>query len=133
MESTLSLSTRTSSLALFTLSKALSHHFSKRLQSAPQCFPLRAASSSLTGRRRTLYGLLHPRVRPHLHCFSTSTPSFGSAPGAGGGDFGGNGSGGGGGGGGDPDAGGSKSQLSGGGVEGVSAWSPDVIILDVGV
>ncbi|KAL5787657.1 hypothetical protein ACOSP7_004606 [Xanthoceras sorbifolium] len=108
MESTLSISTRTSTLTILTLSKALNLQFSKR----------------------SLCTLLPPHIRRRVQCLSSSAASFGTGGGSTGGNFGGNGGGGGGGGG--PDGGDSKSKLGGGGVEGVSAWSPDVIVLDVG-
>ncbi|KAH7575623.1 hypothetical protein JRO89_XS02G0166700 [Xanthoceras sorbifolium] len=135
MESTLSISTRTSTLTILTLSKALNLQFSKRFQSTNQCLHLRPrrltyisiSSSSLS---RSLCTLLPPHIRRRVQCLSSSAASFGTGGGSTGGNFGGNGGGGGGGGG--PDGGDSKSKLGGGGVEGVSAWSPDVIVLDVG-
>ncbi|KAK0590374.1 hypothetical protein LWI29_026235 [Acer saccharum] len=139
MESTLSISTRTSTLTILTLSKALNLHFSKRFQSTThQCLHFRArrltsissSSSSSSSLSRSLCALLPRHTRRRVQCLSNSAASFGTGGGSTGGDFGGNDGGGGGRGG--PDGGDSKSKLAGGGVEGVSAWSPDVIILDVG-
>ncbi|TXG53938.1 hypothetical protein EZV62_019194 [Acer yangbiense] len=141
MESTLSISTRTSTLTILTLSKALNLHFSKRFQSTThQCLHFRtrrltsisssSSSSSSSSLSRSLCALLPRHTRRRVQCLSNSAASFGTGGGSTGGDFGGNDGGGGGRGG--PDGGDSKSKLAGGGVEGVSAWSPDVIILDVG-
>ncbi|KAK9185012.1 hypothetical protein WN943_025365 [Citrus x changshan-huyou] len=131
MESALSLSTTTTTLTLFTISKA--RHFLKRVPTAYRIRPLTSISTqtlplaSLS--RRKFSAVLPPHIRCRLECMSSCAASFGAAGGSAGGDVGG---GGGGGGNGGSDGGDSKSKLGGRGGEELSALSSDVIILDVG-
>ncbi|XP_021614871.1 copper-transporting ATPase PAA1, chloroplastic isoform X2 [Manihot esculenta] len=136
MESAFSLST--SSLALFTISRALNRHFNTNSSSLlrTRCltsfytrnsFPSSSSSSSSSSSFRTSCA---PLPRP-LYCVSNTSSSFTTSGGGNdsGGPFGGSG----GGGGGDrSDGSDAKSNLTAGGTEDVSALSPDVIILDVG-
>ncbi|KAL9414491.1 hypothetical protein AB3S75_042877 [Citrus x aurantiifolia] len=133
MESALSLSTTTTTLTLFTISKA--RHFLKRIPMAYRIRPLTSISTqtlpfaSLS--RRKFFAVLPPHIQCRFECMSSSAASFGAAGGSAGGDVGGGG-GGGGGGNGRSDGGDSKSKLGGRGGEELSALSSDVIILDVG-
>lgn len=119
-------------IALFTVSKALSRH---RLCAGPltQLLTRRLRCTSgfafySTPRSLRAAAAVHP-VQRRLQCVSSSAASFAS----GGGGFGGE-SGGGGGGGGEngSEGGNAKGNLVAGGPEEVSALSPDVIMLDVG-
>ncbi|KAK9174904.1 hypothetical protein WN944_026908 [Citrus x changshan-huyou] len=133
MESALSLSTTTTTLTLFTISKA--RHFLKRIPMAYRIRPLTSISTqtlpfaSLS--RRKFSAVLPPHIQCRFECMSSCAASFGAAGGSAGGDVGGGGGGGGGGNGGS-DGGDSKSKLGGRGGEELSALSSDVIILDVG-
>ncbi|XP_012084586.1 copper-transporting ATPase PAA1, chloroplastic isoform X2 [Jatropha curcas] len=141
MESTLSLST--SSLTLFTISRALNRHFTNKTTSLllpthpvnrrlSSVYSPRNVSSSSSSNLRRFYSLL-PLLRRRSECVSNSASSFATSGGGsgGGGLFGGDGNGGGGGGEG-YDGGDGKSKLAAGAAEDVSALSSDVIILDVG-
>ena len=145
MESTLSVTTTT--IALFTVSKALNRKLSRT--PLTQCLSTQLLTRSLrcistnyqhyhhnpfasASSLRSLYAALPP-IRRHLECVASSAASYASS--GGGGGFGGESSGGGGGGGGESgsDGGDAKGNLVVGGAQEVSALSSDVIVLDVGV
>ena len=143
MESTLSATTTT--IALFTVSKALNRKLCRTPLS--QCL----SSQLLTRRFRCISANYHhgnpfafsssslmklcaasvPPVRRRLECVASSAASFASGGGGGGGGVGGESSGGGGGGG--SDGGDAKANLVASGAQEVSALPSDVIVLDVGV
>ncbi|XP_057987871.1 copper-transporting ATPase PAA1, chloroplastic isoform X3 [Hevea brasiliensis] len=132
MESAVSLST--SSLAVFTISKALNRHF---ITKSPSLLRTRALTSFYTRTSfpsSSSFGASFALLPHPLHCVSNSYSSFATSGGGtgSGGPCGGGGCGGGGGGGDRSDGGDAKSNLSAGGAEDVSALPSDVIILDVG-
>ncbi|KAK4564039.1 hypothetical protein RGQ29_006220 [Quercus rubra] len=142
MESTLSATTTT--IALFTVSKALNRKLCRTPLS--QCL----SSQLLTRRFRCISANYHhgnpfafsssslmklcaasvPPVRRRLECVASSAASFASGGGGGGGGVGGESSGGGGGGG--SDGGDAKANLVASGAQEVSSLPSDVIVLDVG-
>lgn len=135
MESALPVTTTT--IALFAVSKSLSRH---RLCGSPLSqlltWPLptrrlKCSRALVPSSPRSLHAAaVIPPIRRRPNCFSSSAASFASGGGSGGGFGGGSGGDGGENGSGGGDA---KGNLVAGGAEAVSALSPDVIILDVGV
>lgn len=127
---------------LLTISKTLNRHFSstsstQRLRSHLVSVQLRRLFVSEFPRSRALNAFSSSsnslRCLPRLDCVGSSAASFASSAGfGGGGEIGGSG-GGGGGGDGAADGGEGKPESVAVGSEEVSALSPDVIILDVGV
>ncbi|GAV65366.1 E1-E2_ATPase domain-containing protein/HMA domain-containing protein/Hydrolase domain-containing protein [Cephalotus follicularis] len=134
MEVTSSLSTKTATLTLFTISRALNRPLSK---SHLLLLTIRRRLTSLQHYNNTSLGAqVVPKLRRRLGCVSSSAALFGTGGGGGvGAGFGGQSGGGDDGGshgGGASDGGDSKAKLGAGVGDEVSAFSPDVIILDVG-
>ncbi|KAF3965855.1 hypothetical protein CMV_009991 [Castanea mollissima] len=144
MESTLSATTTT--IALFTVSKALNRKLcrtplsqclsSQLLTRRFRCISTNYrhgnpfATSSSSSSLMKLCAASVPPVRRRLECVASSAASFASGGGGGGGGVGGESSGGGGGGG--SDGGDAKANLVASGAQEVSALPSDVIVLDVG-
>ncbi|CAN1141776.1 Copper-transporting ATPase PAA1, chloroplastic [Linum perenne] len=131
-------------LAVFTITRALNHGFShklyslrsarlvnRRLGSIPAQYGANAFLSAATHPRNfRTYSSILPFLRHRLECIPSSAAYFATSDGSGGGE--GGGARGGGGGGGGPGGGDVKSNLVGGGQEEGSRQSSDVIMLDVG-
>ncbi|CAN0906778.1 Copper-transporting ATPase PAA1, chloroplastic [Linum grandiflorum] len=133
-------SSAATTLAVFTISKALNHGFANKVHSFRSARLLNRRLRITHAQYGTTAFLTHPRnfrawssilpfLRHRLDCIPSSAAyfatSYGSGSGGQGGDTGG-------GGGGRPDGGDAKSNLVGGGMEESSSPSSDVIMLDVG-